>query len=256
MSKYRQPGELCAVEGCDREAVARIWCNSHWSRWRRTGDPGPPFRPRNPDFCCIVDCGRPCACRGMCELHYRRWRLHGDPFHERVYGKGEDSTYWGGDDITYISAHFRVRRTKGPATNYACVQCEGPAHEWAYDHADPDEKDEDGKGTYSTKIEHYRPMCRRCHTRFDCDPMRPWAPWRKAARELADLVEGRPGWYISLRGSIAHYGEDGAGANWRTACGSRLRWPGSPVADAETVEVCERCHCRAPAGAIDEQQAS
>lgn len=132
------------------------------------------MRSFNPDFCCILGCGLPCASRGMCNRHYLRWRAHGDPFHERVYLRGEENHYWAGDDITYISAHFRVRRAKGSATQYACVQCDGPAHEWAYDHQDPDEKAEDGKGNYSTKPEHYQPMCRTCHRRMDCNPARPW----------------------------------------------------------------------------------
>lgn len=28
----------CSVLSCDRPAVARGWCNTHWARWKRTGD--------------------------------------------------------------------------------------------------------------------------------------------------------------------------------------------------------------------------
>ena len=28
----------CSVETCDRPAESRGWCNSHYERWRRTGD--------------------------------------------------------------------------------------------------------------------------------------------------------------------------------------------------------------------------
>lgn len=235
----------CAVDGCDRDAEVRGWCNGHYHRQRRTGNAGPPFRPRSPDYCCIVKCGRPCYTRGLCSMHYQRWRSHGDPLHERVYVKGEGAPGWGGDDITYVSAHFRVRRTKGPASGYTCVQCGGKASEWAYDHQDPNEQIEKGKGPYSTKIDHYRPMCGRCHTRMDCDPMREWAPWRAAARDLAEVSEGRPGWYVSLRGRLAHYAPSGAGANWRTLCGDSLRWPGTPASDFQLPGImCERCQSR------------
>ena len=40
----------CRVEGCDRPAIKRGWCNRHYQRWRRYGDPmqwvGPGHRPR------------------------------------------------------------------------------------------------------------------------------------------------------------------------------------------------------------------
>lgn len=29
----------CSVEGCDKDAVARGWCPTHWARWRKHGDP-------------------------------------------------------------------------------------------------------------------------------------------------------------------------------------------------------------------------
>lgn len=29
----------CAVTGCDRAIEARGWCDTHYTRWRRTGDP-------------------------------------------------------------------------------------------------------------------------------------------------------------------------------------------------------------------------
>jgi len=29
----------CSVEGCDNVVRARSWCNKHWKRWRKHGDP-------------------------------------------------------------------------------------------------------------------------------------------------------------------------------------------------------------------------
>lgn len=34
------PGRApCSIEGCDRPSRARGWCNKHWQRWSKNGDP-------------------------------------------------------------------------------------------------------------------------------------------------------------------------------------------------------------------------
>lgn len=37
----------CTVEGCGRTSAARGWCDKHWARWRRTGDPLGSTRKRS-----------------------------------------------------------------------------------------------------------------------------------------------------------------------------------------------------------------
>lgn len=32
-------GETCAIEGCGKPRATREWCNGHYIRWRRHGDP-------------------------------------------------------------------------------------------------------------------------------------------------------------------------------------------------------------------------
>lgn len=56
----------CSVDGCERHAVARSFCQLHWRRWRSTGDPGPvgiiverKARTRYDRPC--LHCGRPVA---------------------------------------------------------------------------------------------------------------------------------------------------------------------------------------------------
>ena len=39
---------MCAVDGCERPASSRGWCHTHYTRWRRHGDPAVtlPMGPR------------------------------------------------------------------------------------------------------------------------------------------------------------------------------------------------------------------
>lgn len=75
----------CSIEGCDEKVFGRGWCNKHWYRWRKYGDPlaesvGRGHRPPEPvQLCSIEGCGRPQDSRGYCNTHYTRWLRHGDP---------------------------------------------------------------------------------------------------------------------------------------------------------------------------------
>ena len=78
------------MEGCDTPAKTRGWCNTHYERWRRNGDPGKAgdARKRPPMACSVDGCdhfGR--VVLGFCGKHYLRFKNHGDPTHtERDYG--------------------------------------------------------------------------------------------------------------------------------------------------------------------------
>lgn len=73
----------CSVDGCERPAKALGWCNSHYLRVRKHGDPLPdePVRPGRfrKGGCSIEGCERPHEARGWCRIHYRLWQWHGDP---------------------------------------------------------------------------------------------------------------------------------------------------------------------------------
>jgi hypothetical protein len=74
----------CQIEGCEQPSDRRGWCNRHYIRWRRHGDPlgGGPEKINtgltNP-ICLIGGCDGPRFARGWCQRHYIRWRTHGDP---------------------------------------------------------------------------------------------------------------------------------------------------------------------------------
>ncbi|SCG69604.1 hypothetical protein GA0070609_4427 [Micromonospora echinaurantiaca] len=72
--------------------------------------------------------------------------------------------------LTYDGAHNRVKAQRGSASLYTC-RCGNQAEDWAYSHADYDEramiKGREARKPYSTNPDHYSPMCRPCHKRFD-----------------------------------------------------------------------------------------
>ena len=79
-------------------------------------------------------------------------------------------------DVDYPGAHMRVRRLRGPASEYECQDRGLPATEWSYNHNDPNE----WQGWHPTKCvwlpcgqpEFYSPRCKKCHARFDGPPPR------------------------------------------------------------------------------------
>ena len=86
-------GPACSIVVCERPAVARGLCGTHYERWRSTGDAGnTPVRPvQSRDGQCSVEgCERPRKTAGLCGTHYWRLRTHGDP------GPAEIKTYRAG----------------------------------------------------------------------------------------------------------------------------------------------------------------
>ncbi len=164
--KRRQRGRKCSVEGCDRKHQGRGFCDTHLQRFLKYGDPGSAeIEPRRPGALCSIDgCEKPISGRGWCEQHYQRWRKTGDP----LTPKSEHGARWIGDAANYDTVHQRVRKARGRASGYECVSCGQAAEQWAYDHADPDERwCLKHKRPFSLSLEHYSPMCITCHRRFD-----------------------------------------------------------------------------------------
>lgn len=78
---------------CDGAAGPRGMCATHYTRWRRHGDPQShiPIQRKIPqDGRCSLGCEDPPVARGWCIMHYNRWRLTGDPGPaERIYQKSD-----------------------------------------------------------------------------------------------------------------------------------------------------------------------
>lgn len=162
----------CTLDDCDGVLVARGLCNKHYQRVLRYGNPVTTLIQRGA-ICSISGCTRRSASRTWCAMHYSRWVRTGDPTKVRpnvITPPGEQHPSWQGEQITYATAHLRVKKLRGPASSHGCVDCEERASHWSYDHQDPTERTEKRQESilaYSAKPEHYVARCISCHRRFD-----------------------------------------------------------------------------------------
>lgn len=115
--------------------------------------------------CSVEGCEAKPHARGLCNKHVIRWRKYGDPLYLGPQGRPLK-----GDVPTLGAIHRRLYRTRGKATEFACVDCGGPARDWSYNNADPAQLTEERDGTpiaYSLDLDNYDPRCRSCHRKFD-----------------------------------------------------------------------------------------
>lgn len=63
------------------------------------------------------------------------------------------------DNPGVIARHDRVKTARGKASEYCCNNCESNALDWAQIHE-----------TTGLEIDHYIPLCRRCHVIYDRGP--------------------------------------------------------------------------------------
>lgn len=98
--------EGCSVAGCDGEHKAKGFCNLHYRRFLRNGDPLDVKRVSSWDGieCQIANCSEPVDSKGLCNRHYLRFRVHGDPL---------------GGGPSRIRRHFEFCNVEGCQREYA-----------------------------------------------------------------------------------------------------------------------------------------
>ena len=81
------PQAICDVADCDAPVRTRYakWCNRHYFRWYRHGDPLADHTVHRPT-CSVDDCDRPHRGHGYCIMHLYRYQRHGDPNYKRAEG--------------------------------------------------------------------------------------------------------------------------------------------------------------------------
>lgn len=165
----KQPGpSTCFVDGCARKSESAGMCEMHRKRWRKYGDPLMVQQHggiREPRFCEVEGCRETHIGLGFCEKHLRRFKKYGDPAHEREVPTGGSHYAWT-EEPSYGAAHGRIKRQRGPASDYGCVDCDGSAADWSYNGGAPDEMVENDL-PYSLDAGFYVPRCKSCHRFHD-----------------------------------------------------------------------------------------
>lgn len=75
---------ICSVLGCDRDSYVRGYCEGHYTRVRRHGNPRAdiPLKQPSPKICVVEGCSEPNKANGYCNAHDSRIRKYGDPLVE------------------------------------------------------------------------------------------------------------------------------------------------------------------------------
>lgn len=69
----------CSVEGCLRKYSCKGYCQVHYYRVQRTGEPGSVETRRPKLSCTVVGCEDKHKSNGYCSKHHTRWMKYGDP---------------------------------------------------------------------------------------------------------------------------------------------------------------------------------
>lgn len=133
-NEYKRLKPLCGVDECGRVSQARDLCNTHYSRWRKTGTTEAPaaFVPAK---CSAIVCTRESTRRGLCAKHYSRWLQHGSPeISKKPVRKECTVCSKPAKGHGLCPAHlYRLKRNGAPTASWRetnpkkpCAVCQGP----------------------------------------------------------------------------------------------------------------------------------
>lgn len=76
----------CTVPGCERDYACKGYCNLHYLRWLKYGDPDFAVRvrdPHPPEVCTVPDCHGKHVAKGFCWRHYKQMERYGEVDEEK-----------------------------------------------------------------------------------------------------------------------------------------------------------------------------
>lgn len=69
----------CELPNCEKKHKAHGYCNSHYLKFWKYGDPVYSVRNVEPVECSVEKCENNAQCKSYCTKHYARFKKHGDP---------------------------------------------------------------------------------------------------------------------------------------------------------------------------------
>ena len=135
-----QSTRTCSIEGCSKPAVSRGWCEKHYSRWKRHGDPNVVKLSREKHLCSVEGCERDARSLGLCRAHWTRLKKSGDvqenkPVRTVLFGGNIEDRLWRFVDRSDNSSCWIWTRAIQP-NGYGTINWDGKsflAHRVAYD---------------------------------------------------------------------------------------------------------------------------
>lgn len=69
----------CNIEGCEEQHKAKGYCNNHYRKFLKYGNPLAKGKGRKRGVCSLEGCEEPHEALGYCNKHYQRFKKYGDP---------------------------------------------------------------------------------------------------------------------------------------------------------------------------------
>ncbi len=190
---------ICTEPDCDNTYLAVGYCNMHYRRWKRYGDPSITLRPQScvGDVCSEPDCEEPIKAKGLCSMHYNLARYQADPDKARARSR----------DYREIDPDkFRADRRTAYKANPEKILAQ--MRQWKK--ANPDKVLARGRAAYKAN---HKKILAMALVRREADPEK----YRKAAREWgrANPDKRRAMNHNSSRGRRGAGGDGLSALQWR-----------------------------------------
>jgi len=77
--------KICSISNCNNDFLSKGFCQKHYQRWRKHGDPNKVEKIRDhPEICTILGCEMKYISMGYCHKHYGRVKRQGNPLKVRI----------------------------------------------------------------------------------------------------------------------------------------------------------------------------
>ena len=85
--------KICSIINCNQKAVGFGFCDKHYRRFKKHGNPLYQKRSRDhPEICKISECNELFQAEGYCQKHYVRFKKFGNPLFRKIEDHGLSKT--------------------------------------------------------------------------------------------------------------------------------------------------------------------